>query len=314
MNKFYLILGSVLIFPVYLYAFTIFDDKDGSQNIGRVPLITKWEREHLQTQNGPLSPEFQSLLNKTQEFKQKGKFEKTEKIYQRLLQESTHPQVLLSYGNFIEQTKEEFVTALHYYIYSIHESSNLIKLPKQLSFSYYSTLPIVQEYDKQLFQFLENEISFFSFIDLEQENSLEIIEKVQKQKRIEHIYHSNAIEGNKLSIEIVSHIISTGLPPNDGKSYHKFSVNEILGSLEAFDFSSYIALMAYQNLLEIENNVILEINAHQSLLSVPSVVWDNDNCDDFDYNHTNILDLDHIMFILKIHKMILGNVMPEFAG
>ena len=287
------------------------DQQDGLHNLGRVPLISEWEIRHPTEQFGRLSLELQTLLNKTEEFQQKGKFDLVEKMYHRIIEDSgSHPDILRSYGEYLEWTVDEPLNAFHYYVYSLHQCCD----SESTIHDYYRVLPTVHEYDRQLFSMLDNQDSQLETVDLSSDNALEVIHEVQKRKRIEHIYHTNAIEGNSLGLEVARAIVETGSPPEDG-SYHLSEVNEIWGVLEAFDYSAFVALESYQSIiLDISDGdfVSLATDTHQSLLTIPSVVRDQSDHEDMLESMTG--SQAHLNFIVQIYRMILGSVNPEIAG
>ena len=300
----------VILLSFFLFVVS-FDDVDGIHNLGRAPIISEWEGRQMKEQIKPLSAHWMGMLNKTDEFYSKGKFDLAEKVYLRLLDDIEHPDILVSYASFLEKISENQYDSLFYYIYTLHSMPSHSKA----FYGYNRVLKNVIETERELFRIIDSVTTELQTLDIFDEISLEVIQSVFRKKRIEYIYHTNAIEGSTLTYEVAKYVIETGMNPISG-SFRLLDLNEVWGSLDAFDFSAQFALEAYNEAMEIDSGDQLYIapNSHQQLLSTPPVIWHDSQIPDYIYSDDSYQSNNYLWKVLLLHKKIFGRIMPEEAG
>lgn len=328
------------IYHLFIFLFLSIIYSSECIDLGRSPVINFWEEINPKYPPQPLNHENQNSLQKITEFILKKKYDVVEKIFDKLLQDiPVHPDVLVKYGKFLEVVDKKnpekllFLDAFHNYIFALHQDAD----HQEAEESYFQILPRVLDHEKKQFTEIDDLVKMFISIELQNNHeALEIFNSIKVRKRYEHIYHTNAIEGNTLPFEITKQILDTGLSPP--VPVYIYELNEIWGSLEAFELVNEFAMVSYRNKLEIDINddtvdgeidlYLLDYNNHFELLKTLPSQWDNaktsvpstkdgNNLDKFsfqkDKHHSSTTRIS-VQQILQIHKKILGRVMPEEAG
>lgn len=134
-----------------------------------------------------------------------------------------HPDILLNYGEFLEE--ENIVQAENLYarVLRIHPRNS-----KALA-NRHRTLPKVQQVDQDM----------LDKIDEKREKLFEIpkgsfaLKRAMREAYFQHIYHSNALEGNTMTLSMTRAIVETRMAVQ-GKSLQEH--NEVLGLDEALKF------------------------------------------------------------------------------
>jgi hypothetical protein len=299
---------------------------------GRAPLICKWEQDNFHFNHTQMSPEQEKSLNLTIAMQQKGKNEKAQKMYEKLLYDDANPFVLYSFALFHERNLEDYPGALHYYIYSLHQQYDR----KNILNHYYTVLNQVTEYETQLFLAIDDQIKWAYSINLEENDAMiQAIRDIKNQKRLEYVYHTNALEGCTVTLEDAKALIETGIARGQ---YHLYELNEIWGGLESYNFVSALALQTYRSeVLELEDGI--ESCIHQSLImdhhhllelpfysAQPIYTVNPEIMDSHPHSHSNQKSFSHlpwyaevvndigVFHVLQIHKRVFGRVKPEYAG
>ena len=303
-------------------------DDDCLSNLGRSLLIAEWEREHFSKPLVPLSIELQAHLNKTLSFLQRGKRERAEKMFSRIIEDSkSHVEVLQAYGQFLESYLAEPAAALHQYIHSLHQQPHL----SVAMTGYARMLPKTKERELQmLFQYdqLRNQLVQ---LDFSTPGAIEVLENVHSRTNAFYIYHTNAIEGNSIAYAHVKHVLETGNPP-EGEECSLHEVNEIRGSLEALQFTWNAAIQSFDHSQGIEGDSRLAFcltnpiaRSQLSLLpdsrnlsiQVPlkaqsfAIEASESPLEGVEYP---LQEEDFLLILLHIHSKVLGRTQPNIAG
>ena len=153
-----------------------------------------------------------------------GKNEKAVKLFQQAIALApNHPDILLQYGEFIEN--DDIVQAEHLYnrALSINPSDSKALTNRQ------RTLPKVKQIDRDMLSIIdEKRRKLFSLPT----NSVNM-KRAIREAYYQHIYHSNAIEGNTMTLSMTRAVVETKMAIS-GKSILEH--NEVLGLDEAMKF------------------------------------------------------------------------------
>lgn len=152
-----------------------------------------------------------------------------------------HPDILNEYGEFLEKTKEDIVTAEHMYCRALILSPGHTRALTNRK----RTLPLVDEIDQNT----------FNRIDQKQKLLFQIpdhdpaMRRMKKESYFRHIYHTTAIEGNTFSLVQTRLLIETQLAVG-GKSILEHQ--EILGMDLALSFINNSLLHQLGNLAVVD--------------------------------------------------------------
>ncbi len=180
-----------------------------------------------------------------------GKLSKAYKLYKHALNlDSTHPDILNEYGEFLEKYEKDILTAEHMYsraLTSNPEHSKALANRKR-------TAPLVQEHDQ----------SNFNRIDKKRDHLFQIpdshagMRRMKKESYFQHIHHSTAIEGNTFTLSQTRALVETRLAIG-GKSIMEH--NEILGMDAALSYVNNtlirrIGAITKEDILDIHKRVL----------------------------------------------------------
>ncbi|CAI9726117.1 protein adenylyltransferase FICD-like [Octopus vulgaris] len=210
-----------------------------------------WRGRQKTAMNQEVKKEALTALNLAMDMFAQGKNEKALKLFQHAIAlDPLHADILNEYGEFIEKHEKDIVLANHLY------SKALILRPthSKAVINCKRTMPIVEEIDQ----------TCFNRIDKKRDRLYKIpsnhpgIRRAKKETYYLHIYHTNAIEGNTLTLEQTRAIIETRMAIG-GKSLHE--QNEVIGIDAALGFmnNSLLAKAGNINLddiLEVHKRVL----------------------------------------------------------
>ena len=221
------------------------------------------------------------------------------------------------------------VHALHQYIWALHQSPAF----PLATLGYHRVLPSVRHHEQLLLAHYDYLVDQLSRVDIAAPGALDLIERVNIQLRVEQIYHTNAIEGNSMALSLVREIIVEG-PPSGNIEYHPYELAELYGSLEAYDFTSQVALTSYQSYRAIQappedRSLELARNTYQELMTIPPITWlhsvDTIPAQAHDLVSTGCAwELErfeyprsadsYLLLILEMHQKVLRRAQPDIAG
>lgn len=166
-------------------------------------------------------------LKKAIQMQQAQKSDKARKLFHHaLLLCPSHPDILASYGEFLENVEKDIVKADYFYQRALSVCPQHSKAAENVK----RTQHLVAEIDeKQLARINTKRIC------LNNVPSNELLEKIEKEDYFEHIHNTVAIEGNTMTLAETKMFIETGVPVV-GKS--DIEHNEILGIVNALQFVS----------------------------------------------------------------------------
>jgi hypothetical protein len=167
-----------------------------------------------------------SSVHAALEMKEQGKVSKAQKLFQHAMALCPrHADVLTNYGEFFEETRQDYLMADHLYVqaltYAPRHTKALINRKR--------TLPVVEELDEKRIK----------RIDAKREQLLQLSEtnkslrRIRKEAYFQHIYHSAGIEGNTMTLAQTRMIVESRMAVG-GKSIIEH--NEILGLDDAMRF------------------------------------------------------------------------------
>ena len=160
-----------------------------------------------------------SALNVAQDLQSQGKTERAKKIFQHALAlDPTHADILTAYGEFLELHMNDVTQADHYYKIALEMSPMHSKALANRQ----RTSPIVEDIDHKRFSRVDQKRSLFYSVPSDHP----AMRRAKEEAYFAHIYHSNAIEGNTLSLVQTRAIVETKVAVG-GKSLTEQS--EVLG-------------------------------------------------------------------------------------
>nr|KAG5695693.1 hypothetical protein BaRGS_022370 [Batillaria attramentaria] len=148
------------------------------------------------------------------------------KIFQHALAlDPSHADILTAYGEFLELHMHDVERADHYYKIALAMSPQ----HQRALGNRQRTSPLVEEIDQKRFNRIDQKLNLFYTVP----SNNPALRRAKKEAYFAHIYHSNAIEGNTLTLIQTRAIIETRLAVG-GKSL--FEQNEVLGLDAALSF------------------------------------------------------------------------------
>ncbi|XP_019866374.1 protein adenylyltransferase Fic [Aethina tumida] len=173
-------------------------------------------------------------------FKLSGKTHKALKLFEHAAAIAPeNADVLNKYGEFLEQTQRDIVTADEFYFkaltYSPDHQAALVNRKR--------TAQVVEGLDFDLFRKIDTRNDF-----LKTRFKLDSFEAVKKQAYYLHIYHTVGIEGNTMTVQQLRYLLETGQVVN-GKSIVEH--NEVLGLEKAMQYIKYLVKEDYIGVREI---------------------------------------------------------------
>ena len=160
-----------------------------------------------------------AALNIALDLQEQGKKDRAMKIFQHALAlDPSHVDILTAYGEFLELHMNDVTQADHYYKIALEISPEHRKALVNIQ----RTSPLVEEIDQKRFNRIDQKRTLFYTVP----NNHPALRRAKKEAYFAHIYHSNAIEGNTLTLMQTRAIIETRIAVG-GKSLTE--QNEVLG-------------------------------------------------------------------------------------
>ena len=186
-------------------------------------------------------------MNLALDMEAQGKSEKAQKLYQHALKlDPLHADILTAYGEFLEKHENDIVQADHLYrkaLYICPEHSKALINRERI-------LPLVEEIDQTNFNRIDKKLELFVQVPQNHPG----LRRAKKEAYFSHIYHTNAIEGNTLSLSQTRAIVETKIAVG-GKSLQE--QNEVLGLDSALSYINKTMLGKVGNISLVD---ILEIH------------------------------------------------------
>jgi fido (protein-threonine AMPylation protein) len=147
------------------------------------------------------------------------KFKKARKVFEHALTlDPSNSEILVEYGQFLEYHHQDLIRAEHFYTRALVKqpaNHRALELKKR-------TLPLVEEIDQKHFILIDNLLKELYRIP----DTNPYLRRAKRDAYYLHIYHSNAIEGNTLSLRETRYIVETRMAVG-GKSL--IEQQEVLG-------------------------------------------------------------------------------------
>ena len=177
----------------------------------------------------------------------KGKHQKAHKLYKHAFAlDPTHPDVLNSYGEYLEKFQKDIVKAEHMYCRALTLSPKHSKALVNRQ----RTLPLVEEIDQITFNRIDQKRDYLIKVP----ESHPGLRRMKKESYFQHIHHTTAIEGNTFTLAQTRSVVENKLAIG-GKSVIEH--NEIIGLDAAL---SYLNNTLVQRVGAISLDDILEIH------------------------------------------------------
>lgn len=165
-----------------------------------------------------------------------GRKEKARKLLKQCKSLSPHhPDVLNDYGEAVEEI--DVVDAEHHYALALVFQPGHLKAMKNRM----RTLPLVKQRDIEMLRRIE--IKRETLIQIPEGNSA--LQRAKMEAYYQHIYHSNAIEGNTMTLSMTRSIVESGIAIG-GKSVMEH--NEVIGLDEALKYMNTTLLSRVGNI------------------------------------------------------------------
>eukprot|EP00111_Clytia_hemisphaerica_P016612 TCONS_00049247-protein len=196
-----------------------------------------------------LNNEVQSILNKAIMYKNQGKTEKALKLLKQCKAlNPKHPDVLNFYGEGIES--KDVITAEHHYALALVIQPGHLKATANRR----RCLPRVKELDLKMLRRIEQKRE--ALMKIPEGNSA--LKRAKLESYYKHIYHSNGIEGNTMTLSMTRSILETKMAVG-GKSVLEH--NEVLGMDAALQYINITLLneigpVTIQHMLQIHKRVL----------------------------------------------------------
>lgn len=198
---------------------------------------------------GPLEGEALQALNVALEMLKERKRDKALKLFKQATALSPHhPDILLHYGEFLEE--DDVIHAEHLYARALAVSPGNSRALANRG----RTLPKVRQLDQEMLDKIDSKRDELFRIP---KGSL-AMKRAVTEAYYQHIYHSNAIEGNTMTLSMTRAIVETRMAV-PGKSILEH--NEVLGLDEAMKFVNGSLLQKQErvtvdDILEIHRRVL----------------------------------------------------------
>ncbi|XP_052268317.1 protein adenylyltransferase FICD-like [Dreissena polymorpha] len=213
--------------------------------------IVKRSRQQNIPINTDLQKEAVAAMNLALDMEAQGKHEKAMKLFKHAINlDPSHADILTAYGEFLEFHEKDVAQAEQLY------SKALLLCPthtKALT-NRKRVLPVVQEIDQKMYNVIDKKLSLLYKVP----SSHPALRRQIKEAYYQHIYHTNAIEGNTLSLAQTRSIVETGIAIG-GKSL--IEQQEVLGLDAALSYinsslAGRIGSITLNDLLQIHRRVL----------------------------------------------------------
>ena len=192
-----------------------------------------------------------SAMNLAMDMEAQGKHDKALKLFQHAIKlDPMHADILTSYGEFLEFHEKDVMRAEQLYTKALHICPDHGKalINKQ------RILPVVEEIDQRMYNTIDKKLDLLYKVPPHHPG----LRRQKKEAYFQHIYHTNAIEGNTLTFAQTRSIVETRIAIG-GKSL--VEQNEVLGLDAALSYVNNTLLgkigsLTLQDILEIHKRVL----------------------------------------------------------
>ncbi|BFZ04876.1 hypothetical protein BsWGS_07915 [Bradybaena similaris] len=192
-----------------------------------------------------------AAMNIALDLQNQGKTEKALKVFQHAMAlDPSHADILTAFGEFLEWHVKDIVKADHLYHIALEHSPEHIRALENRQ----RTGPIVEEIDQARFNRVDQKRALLHKIP----NNHPALRRAKKEAYFAHIYHTNAIEGNTLTLAQTRSIVETRVAVG-GKSLRE--QNEVLGLDSALSYINStlvgrVGRLTLQDILDIHIRVL----------------------------------------------------------
>ncbi|CAG5126444.1 unnamed protein product [Candidula unifasciata] len=192
-----------------------------------------------------------AAMNIALDLQNQGKAEKAMKVFQHAVAlDPSHADILTAFGEFLEWHVKDIVKADHLYHIALEHSPEHTRALENRQ----RTGPIVEEIDQARFNRVDQKRALLHKIP----NSHPALRRAKKEAYFAHIYHTNAIEGNTLTLAQTRSIVETRIAVG-GKSLQE--QNEVLGLDSALSYINStlvgrVGRLTLQDILDIHTRVL----------------------------------------------------------
>ena len=192
-----------------------------------------------------------SAMNLALDMEAQGKRDKAQKLFQHAIKlDPLHADILTNYGEFLEHHEKDVMKAEQLYtkaLYVCPEHSKALVNKQRVQ-------PLVEEIDQVMYNAIDKKLDLLYKVPSHHPG----LRRQKKEAYFQHIYHTNAIEGNTLTYAQTRSIIETRLAVG-GKSL--VEQNEVLGLDAALSYVNNTLLgrvgkLKLQDILEIHKRVL----------------------------------------------------------
>ncbi|OWF54510.1 adenosine monophosphate-protein transferase FICD-like [Mizuhopecten yessoensis] len=208
-------------------------------------------RQHILPPSPEVMKEAIQAMNLAMDMEAQGKHEKATRLYEHALKlDPSHADILTTYGEFLEKHQKNIVKAEHMYRMALEicpEHNKALANRERI-------LPLVEEIDLANFKRIDKKLDAFIRVPLNHPG----LRRAKKEAYFSHIYHTNAIEGNTLTLLQTRAIVETRLAVG-GKSL--VEQNEVLGLDAALKYINNtlcgrLGEITLDDILQIHNRVL----------------------------------------------------------
>lgn len=218
----------------------------------------------------PIHPEAIAALKLAAQMKAQGRTDKARKLLRQCKSLSPHhPDVLNDYGEAVEE--DDVVDAEHHYALALVFNPAHVKAMKNRM----RTLPLVKQRDLDMLRRIE--LKRERLIQIPDGNSA--MQRAKLEAYYQHIYHSNAIEGNTMTLSMTRAIVESGIAIG-GKSVMEH--NEVIGLDEALKYMNTTLLqrvgdIGIEDVVELHRRVLGHVDPLEAGLFRTTQVYVGDH-------------------------------------
>ena len=190
-------------------------------------------------------------MNLALDMEAQGKHEKAMKLFKHAINlDPSHADILTAFGEFLEFHEKDVTRAEQLYSKAIMLSPNHSKALANRK----RVLPLVEEIDQKMYNVIDKKLNLLYKVP----SSHPGLRRQKKEAYFQHIYHTNAIEGNTLTLAQTRSIVETGIAIG-GKSL--IEQQEVLGLDSALSYVNNTLLgrvgqITIEDLLQIHRRVL----------------------------------------------------------
>lgn len=190
-------------------------------------------------------------MNLALDFEAQGKHDKAYKLFQHAINlDPSHADILTAFGEFLEYHEKDIAKAEQLYSKALlirPDHSKALQNRKRV-------LPIVEEIDQRMYNAIDKKLNLLYKVP----NNHPGLRRQKREAYFQHIYHTNAIEGNTLSLAQTRSIVETGIAIG-GKSL--IEQQEVLGLDSALSYVNNTLLgrigsITTEDILQIHKRVL----------------------------------------------------------